>query len=233
MLFSKATKLCFVYLFKVFKGIKMTIIIKKSLKVILMIVFSIILTGCSDGVPEIHHVFPQQFRLTFEKAGIDIDKYGLEVTRDVHRTGAEALHKIGWNIEWKRFFEKTPNATKQQMMDEMKKILKKTGFEGVVEFKNYRTKVSESIETLTNNHFLELATWVGEGMITLIGGTSIGSSLLSFFAFVGSSIFGYLGIKTGYSTNVGFGVIILVISVLGMVGVGYITWYVLLVSTPL
>ncbi len=71
--------------------------------------------GCSQGKKEIHHVFPQQFRGEFERMGIDIDQYGLALTKETHR-GVGGLHSSGWNKKWFAFFTDNKNPTEKQAM---------------------------------------------------------------------------------------------------------------------
>jgi predicted lipoprotein DUF2380 len=78
-----------------------------------------------SGPIEDHHELPRQFRDKFERAGLDIEKYTKEVPRDAHRLKPGGIHargSEGWNQEWGRFFEKFPNATKQQILKQLDKM---------------------------------------------------------------------------------------------------------------
>ncbi len=59
-----------------------------------------------------HHTLPQKYRKEIEKLGINIDEPGNVVWRkaEVHRTGNTEHAK-----EWKKFFEKNPQPTKEQV----------------------------------------------------------------------------------------------------------------------
>jgi hypothetical protein len=67
-----------------------------------------------------HHIFPQQFKKIFDKAGIDIDKYTISIPQNI--THLKGLHGRGingmpghWNQKWADFFRTNPNATNKDM----------------------------------------------------------------------------------------------------------------------
>ena len=69
--------------------------------------------------PEAHHDLAQAFRGRFEKIGLDIDDpaYGRWVPMAEHR-------KLAWqfNQEWRRFFERFPNPTPEQVLAKMEEL---------------------------------------------------------------------------------------------------------------
>jgi RHS repeat-associated protein len=79
---------------------------------------------------EIHHLLPRQFRQKFEQAGLDIEKYTKELPKSRHRLKPDGLHAQGpngWNQQWNKFFNENPNATKQQILDQLDKMLTSFG----------------------------------------------------------------------------------------------------------
>src|SRR6478736_3880494 len=70
-----------------------------------------------------HHIFPQQYRAEFERAGIDIDEYTIEMSQDEH----QALHSNGWNQEWGDFFDETPNPSADQIRNFASELLNEAG----------------------------------------------------------------------------------------------------------
>jgi RHS repeat-associated protein len=76
--------------------------------------------GVARRATRFHHVFPQASDLArkFAKAGIDIDKYTLELPEAVHRCihSGKGFGRGGkWNKAWKDFFDKFPNATAEDI----------------------------------------------------------------------------------------------------------------------
>ncbi len=83
-----------------------------------------------------HHVFPQASNLArkFAKAGVDIDKYTLELPEAIHR----CLHKgkgFGpggkWNKAWKDFFDKYPDATAEQIYKHAGELIHEFDIDGI------------------------------------------------------------------------------------------------------
>jgi hypothetical protein len=63
-----------------------------------------------------HHVFPQKFKPFFEKLGISIDDYCMNLGEITHGRGIHGSGNLGmmpgkWNMKWSEFIEKNPNAT--------------------------------------------------------------------------------------------------------------------------
>lgn len=64
---------------------------------------------CGRRSEDWHHEMPQQFRDRFARAGIDID--APENGRVIPRAEHQALHRLGYNSDWRGFFDANPNAT--------------------------------------------------------------------------------------------------------------------------
>lgn len=61
-----------------------------------------------------HHVFPQRADLAaeFSKRGVDIDKFTMQLPRDLHVDIHRGAARGGqWNKAWEDFFKANPNAT--------------------------------------------------------------------------------------------------------------------------
>jgi hypothetical protein len=83
----------------------------------------------SSGV-ERHHLLPRQFRPEFEAASLDIEDYVVELPRDSHkdvhgRGGGDAWIN-SWNQQWKRFFQRNPNASSEEILQQLESM--KRGF---------------------------------------------------------------------------------------------------------
>jgi len=71
---------------------------------------------------EVHHLLPRQFKSVFAKAGLDIDKYTMELSRDAHRLNPGGLHtRAGgdWNGVWKKWIAENPNASKDAVLGQL------------------------------------------------------------------------------------------------------------------
>ena len=79
---------------------------------------------------ETHHELPQQYKEQFKKAGIDIEKYTKELPKDAHRLKPDGLHARGpngWNQTWGKFFAENPNATKEQILQQLDRMRNEFG----------------------------------------------------------------------------------------------------------
>ena len=79
---------------------------------------------------DIHHLLPQsnEFRKYFEDAGLDVDDYTMELTPDVHRLLPNGIHTGtgrggDWNNTWREFFRDNPNASREQILNQMDKMI--------------------------------------------------------------------------------------------------------------
>ena len=69
-----------------------------------------------------HHLLPKQFQDKFSAAGLDINAadFGV-ILEEVDHTGKGGIHP-SWNRSWAEFFEKYPNASKEQILGQLKKM---------------------------------------------------------------------------------------------------------------
>ena len=86
------------------------------------------------GAIDRHHQLPSQFIKNFERAGIkNIDDYIIQIDKAAHRLKPNGLHTgkgaENWNGAWKEFFGNSPNASKQQILDQLSKMRKDFGLE--------------------------------------------------------------------------------------------------------
>jgi hypothetical protein len=70
---------------------------------------------------ETHHLLPRAFKRQFEKAGLDIEQYTMELSVDRHRLKPSGVHTgpANWNKQWKQFFQENPNPTQSQILDRL------------------------------------------------------------------------------------------------------------------
>lgn len=187
------------------------------------------ISGCSEGNKEIHHVFPQQFRGEFEKMGIDIDKYGIALTKETHRGVGGGLHSMGWNKKWAEFFTFNKSPTESQAMKHLEVMLSESGFQGEQQFVNYGgaangMKTGVVVLVKSQNRLLQVLGSLGEKFINLFGDTTFGSSLISFLATVGVTFLGFFGIKIEHPVAVGVGLVVSIIGFLLAIGILYIAF---------
>jgi Predicted lipoprotein of unknown function (DUF2380) len=78
-----------------------------------------------------HHLLPQQHRRFFRRAGIDIDKYTVELGEKAHLSG---VHGRGdgavpgrWNERWHEFVEANPQATADEIFQHMRSLMAEFG----------------------------------------------------------------------------------------------------------
>lgn len=77
-----------------------------------------------------HHLFPQELRTWFEKAGIKIDEHTVFLSEGIHQAlHLKGVNLKGWNQEWKDFkanFEANlQDATEQQIFEKAGKLMEK------------------------------------------------------------------------------------------------------------
>ena len=77
---------------------------------------------------ETHHMLPQAFKAFFERAGLDIEKYTVRMSRADHRLLPEGLHTSSggnWNERWQQFFRAhSEGATKREILNFLDKLKK-------------------------------------------------------------------------------------------------------------
>jgi RHS repeat-associated protein len=80
-----------------------------------------------------HHVFPRAFRPFFERVGIDIDRHLVSIPVCVHRwlhSGKGTGPGGQWNATWRQFIAKNPNASTDEIFDQLLKMLDEIGLGG-------------------------------------------------------------------------------------------------------
>lgn len=82
----------------------------------------------ADEVIELHHLLPQarEFQEFFRNAGLDIEKYKMPLTRAAHRLKPYGLHtgSENWNKVWRDFMRENPEATRNQIRDQLKTMMR-------------------------------------------------------------------------------------------------------------
>jgi RHS repeat-associated protein len=80
---------------------------------------------------ERHHQLPRAFRQQFERAGLDIEKFTVDLPVDAHRLKPGGLHtgSDNWNKQWKGFFEQNDNPTQQQILDQLDRMRREFGLD--------------------------------------------------------------------------------------------------------
>ena len=76
---------------------------------------------------ERHHTLPRQFRVWFNRAGIDFEDSVIFLPRSQHplrEGGGVHTGRDHWNAQWKRFFDEYPNATSDQIFEHANSMLK-------------------------------------------------------------------------------------------------------------
>jgi RHS repeat-associated protein len=84
-------------------------------------------TAIGRGAIEMHHLLPQagRFAKFFERAGLNIEEYKIPLDQAAHRLKPGGIHtKAGgdWNGVWDKFFEVNPNATKDQILNQLRQM---------------------------------------------------------------------------------------------------------------
>jgi hypothetical protein len=83
-----------------------------------------------------HHIFPEQFRSLFEKAGIEIDNFTVPLTESTHLKGVHGrgLGDLpgGWNGRWSDFFSANPNATATEIYQFGGRLMDEFGLSGLL-----------------------------------------------------------------------------------------------------
>lgn len=70
----------------------------------------------------LHHLLPKQFAARFRAAGLNIENFRIPLAASRH-VGRAGIHggpwAQGWNGQWAQFFRQNPNATSQQIMNQL------------------------------------------------------------------------------------------------------------------
>ena len=89
--------------------------------------------GGTGPATERHHQLPRAFKSQFEKAGLNIEEYAIDLSKDAHRLKPKGLHTgkgtDNWNGAWKQFFGLNPNANKAQILGQLSKMRKLFGLD--------------------------------------------------------------------------------------------------------
>jgi RHS repeat-associated protein len=86
-----------------------------------------------ECVNEIHHLLPQSGKLKpfFERAGLNIEDYTIPLDKTLHRLRPNGIHTgptaDSWNGVWKQFFDQNPNATKEEILNQLEKMRRDFG----------------------------------------------------------------------------------------------------------
>jgi hypothetical protein len=202
-------------------------VLKKYVLPLLIFTFVFSIIGCDGGKMEVHHVFPQQLRGEFLKIGMDVDDFGIRLTKADHRL-AGGLHSQQWNKQWIEFFKLNKSPSKEEVMKQAEGMLKKSGFIGKLAFVRY-SGVDKGLKTGEiiadhSNWFLQLAEKLGTLLTALLGGTSLGTLFLSFFAAVGSMVLGLFSCKAEHPALVGVGFLVCIFGLMALIGIVYLAF---------
>ena len=90
------------------------------------------LAKAARAATEIHHLLPQakRFKKFFERAGLDIEDFKIPLNRARHRLNPGGLHTNSggnWNRVWDDFFRANPNATRQEILDQLARMRRDFG----------------------------------------------------------------------------------------------------------
>ncbi len=79
-------------------------------------------TGIKPPDEQAHHVFPNKFKINFDKAGIDINnpKYGIWLEKNFHLQKASKYNK-----SWEKFFERSNAPNKDEIFKHMEEAMEK------------------------------------------------------------------------------------------------------------
>jgi hypothetical protein len=82
---------------------------------------------------EDHHQLPKEFIDLFKSKGLEIEDYVIKIDRAAHRLKPDGLHTgkgvQNWNGAWRAFFDEYPDASKEQMLEQLAKMRKDFGLE--------------------------------------------------------------------------------------------------------
>jgi hypothetical protein len=78
---------------------------------------------------EKHHLLPKQFIDFFKRAGLNIEEYTMEISKQEHRQSPGGLHTgtENWNKIWADFFKETLAPTRDQILNQLGRIKKVFG----------------------------------------------------------------------------------------------------------
>jgi RHS repeat-associated protein len=80
-----------------------------------------------DDVLERHHLLPKEFKNWFKDRGLNVEDFVMVIGRSMHRYKPNGLHTglngDNWNAVWRAFKENNPTATRQEIIDQMLRML--------------------------------------------------------------------------------------------------------------
>jgi hypothetical protein len=78
-----------------------------------------------------HHLLPRQFEDQFNRAGLDIEDYKIDLPDTMHTLKPNGIHTgpraTSWNGHWDAFFKRFPNAKAPQILAELARLRKLFG----------------------------------------------------------------------------------------------------------
>jgi|GEM_PF-6330006 len=85
--------------------------------------------GLSEGEKELHHLLPKELKQYFEKVGLDIEEFKIPLDKATHRLKPRGIHtgSESWNKLWRQFEKSNPNASKQEILDQLELMQRKFG----------------------------------------------------------------------------------------------------------
>ncbi|MCQ2974136.1 MAG: DUF2380 domain-containing protein [Bacteroidales bacterium] len=207
---------------------------KISLLIAVCVFFVTLLSSCGldeDGNVEYHHIFPRQFSSEFQAKGINVDDFTIAVTKKDHRGAGEGIqyNPTNWNAEWEKFLTENPNCDASECYSKAQQMAYDSDLAGKFDFYNYNTKKLSEATVAGNTALVATATngilgffgALGNFLIKLFGGFSIGSCIIAFLASVGSGFLGWFGMKVEHPVAVGAGFVVMIIGILLTIGVVY------------
>ena len=73
---------------------------------------------------ERHHLLPIQFKKAFERVGLDIEQFTVDLSKAKHRLKPDGLHTgaNNWNQQWKDFFKDRPDRTQAKILGQLERM---------------------------------------------------------------------------------------------------------------
>ncbi len=75
---------------------------------------------------ELHHLLPKQFVEFFQRVGLDIEKFKIPLSTDLHRLLPDGIHTgpyaQSWNGVWETFKNQFPNATAGEILEQLARM---------------------------------------------------------------------------------------------------------------
>jgi YD repeat-containing protein len=81
------------------------------------------------GAYEFHHIFPQaeEFAQHWARTGIDIHDFTYPIPRNIHQRWMHGANGGWWNDQWRAFFRRNPNANREQIFAQGKRMADQWG----------------------------------------------------------------------------------------------------------